>query len=51
MKPQPRWMTSVLAEAAREATKPTSMPWQRKAAPVRAPQAAAAPPVRTAARA
>ncbi|AMY68227.1 hypothetical protein [Frigidibacter mobilis] len=50
MKPQPRWMASVLAETARAAANPTPLPWQRKAGPVRAPRAAAAPPFRAAAR-
>ncbi|GGH52383.1 hypothetical protein GVY41_08380 [Frigidibacter albus] len=52
MKPQRRWMISILAETAREAANPTLMPWQHKkaAAPIRAPRAAAVQPLRAAAR-
>jgi len=48
MKPQRRWMMSILAEAAREAANPTLMPWQRKKAD--APVRAATQPLRAAAR-
>lgn len=52
MKQQRRWMTSVLAEAAREAASPTLLPWQRRkdGAPTRSAQPAPQPK-RSAARA
>jgi len=51
MKQQPRWMTSVLAEAAREAANPTLLPWQRKKTAATPAPRGVAQPMRAAARA